>query len=167
MELDLAVAFEQHFDAIHRFIARRLGAPAADDLAAQVFAHAVASVGRYDPARGAVRPWLFGIATNVIRRHRRREAAMWRAYARRGVDPLHVDAAPRDDERSVAAALAGLRARDRDALLLFVWVDLSYEEIATACGVPVGTVRSRINRARTKLRTELAPLVNDVEGERA
>lgn len=166
--LDLGVAFEQHFDAIHRFIARRLGSSAADDLAAHVFSEAVAGAGRYDASRGEVRPWLFGIATNVVRRHRRREQAMWRAYGRHGVDPLGVDDAPRSDERAVARALAGLRSGDRDALLLFAWADLSYDEIAGALQIPVGTVRSRINRARTTLRRTLAPLVMpDVEGEPA
>ncbi len=166
--LDLGVAFEQHFDAIHRFIGRRLGSGAADDLAAHVFAEAVAGAARFDPRRGAVRPWLFGIATNVMRRHRRREAAMWRAYARSGADPAFIDPAPRDDERAVALALATLRPSERDALLLFAWADLTYEEIAVALAVPVGTVRSRLNRARTRLRRELAPLVAlDIEGEPA
>jgi len=168
MELDLGAAFEQHFDAIHRYVARRIGTDAADDLAALVFAEAVASASRFDAARGDVRPWLFGIASNVLRRQRRREQAMWRAYARHGVDPVGIDAAPRDDERAVARALATLRSGDRDALLLLAWADLTYEEIAAALDVPIGTVRSRIHRARARLRQALAPLVApDVEGEPA
>ncbi|HEY3833445.1 MAG TPA: RNA polymerase sigma factor [Acidimicrobiia bacterium] len=152
---EFTAVFEQHFDAIHRYVARRLGTEAADDLAAQVFAEAFANRGKYRSERGEIRPWLFGIATNLIRRHHRREQAAWRAYAKHGADPLGIDAQPRLDEVAVAKALGTLHARDRDALLLFVWADLTYEEIGAVLDIPVGTVRSRINRARTRLRSEL------------
>jgi RNA polymerase sigma-70 factor (ECF subfamily) len=155
---EFTAIFEQHFDAIHRYIARRLGTDAADDLAAQVFAEAFANRDHYRSELGEVRPWLFGIATNLIRRHHRREQAAWRAYAKHGADPLGIDAQPRLDEIAVAKALGTLHARDRDALLLFVWADLTYDEIAAVLEIPVGTVRSRINRARTRLRSELETL---------
>ncbi len=150
-----AALFEQHFADIHRYIARRLGTQLADDLTAQVFAEAFAGRSSYRAERGELRQWLFGIATNLIRRHHRRERASWRAYARHGADPLSIDASPRLDEVAVARALAALPARDRDALLLMAWADLAYEDIAAVLGIPVGTVRSRINRARTRLRSEL------------
>src|SRR4051794_27322941 len=152
---DFAGVFHEHFDAIHRYIARRLGTELADDLAAQVFAEAFAGRATYRADLGEVRPWLFGIATNLMRRHHRSERAAWRAYARHGSDPLAIDAAPRLDEVAVAKALGALPARDRDALLLFAWADLSYEDIAAVLDIPVGTVRSRINRARTRLRRVL------------
>jgi RNA polymerase sigma-70 factor (ECF subfamily) len=101
---------------------------------------------------------LYGIATNLIHRHRRRERASWRAYAKHGVDPLGIDDQPRLDEVAVARALGQIAKADRDALLLMVWADLTYDNIATALHIPVGTVRSRIHRARARLRSELETL---------
>ena len=63
------------------------------------------------------------------------------------------DAAP--DEPLVAEALGVLSREERDVLLLFAWADLSYEQIAEALTLPIGTVRSRLNRARTRMRDEL------------
>jgi RNA polymerase sigma factor (sigma-70 family) len=152
------VIFERHFDAIHRYVARRLGTALADDLAAAVFAEAFAGRARFLRDRDDARPWLYGIATNLISRYHRRERAAWRAYARHGVDPLGVDAEPRLDEVAVARALGRIAKADRDAVLLMVWADLTYEEIAGALAIPVGTVRSRIHRARGRLRIELENL---------
>ena len=155
---DFGVIFERHFDAIHRYVARRLGSGLADDVAATVFVEAFASRSGFLIDVCDARPWLYGIATNMIRRHRRRERAAWRAYAKHGVDPFGIDANPRLDEVAVARALARIAKVDRDALLLLVWADLTYEDIATALGIPVGTVRSRIHRARARLRVELENL---------
>jgi RNA polymerase sigma-70 factor (ECF subfamily) len=80
--------FVRHFDDIHRFVARRLGRDVADDLAATVFVEAFAGFASYDDRRGAIRPWLFGIASNLVRRHRRTEERRLRAFARHGVDPV-------------------------------------------------------------------------------
>jgi RNA polymerase sigma-70 factor (ECF subfamily) len=88
---------------------------------------------------------------------------MLRAFARTGVDPVADGPADRVDsrvcaaavQRDLAAALAGLPAGDRDVLLLIAWADLSYEETAAALGIPVGTVRSRLHRARRKVREAL------------
>jgi len=155
---DFGVIFERHFDAIHRYVSRRLGGALADDIAANVFAEAFAGRASFLAEVGDARPWLYGIATNLIRHHRRRESAAWRAYAKHGVDPLGIDAKPRVDEVAVSRALGRLAKADRDALLLMVWADLAYEDIATALGVPLGTVRSRIHRARARLRLELENL---------
>jgi RNA polymerase sigma-70 factor (ECF subfamily) len=155
---DFGCIFERHFDAIHRYVARRLGIGAADDLAATVFAEAFANRASFLPDVDNARPWLYGITTNLIRRHRRRERAAWRAYARHGVDPFGIDEHPRLDEVAVARALGRISKGDRDALLLMVWADLAYDDIATALDIPVGTVRSRINRARARLRVELENL---------
>jgi RNA polymerase sigma factor (sigma-70 family) len=150
--------FERHFDAIHRYVARRLGSGLADDIAATVFAEAFAGRARFLSDLQDARPWLYGIATNLIRRYHRRERAAWRAYARHGVDPLGIDAEPRLDEVAVARALSRIAKADRDALLLMVWADLTYGEIAEALGIPVGTVRSRIHRARGHLQSQLENL---------
>ncbi|WP_030594720.1 RNA polymerase sigma factor [Streptomyces anulatus] len=162
-----AALFDRHADAVHRYAARRLGGEVADDLMAETFTTAFQQRHRYDPARGTgadARPWLFGIATNLVGRHRRAEARRFKAMARVPAltdhdEPLADRAADRvmarDVRRELAAALAALPARHRDVLLLVAWGDLSYEETAQALGIPVGTVRSRLHRARSKLREAL------------
>ncbi|WP_164420350.1 RNA polymerase sigma factor [Streptomyces salinarius] len=162
-----AALFDRHADAVHRYVARRLGGEVADDLVAETFTTAFQQRHRYDPARGAghdARPWLFGIATNLVGRHRRAEARRFKAMARVPAladhdEPLADRAADRVVARAVrrelAAALAALPARHRDVLLLVAWGDLGYGEAAQALGIPVGTVRSRLHRARSKLREAL------------
>jgi RNA polymerase sigma factor (sigma-70 family) len=158
-----APIFDRHYATIHGYLRRRLDATIAEELAAETFARALRAVTRYDEDRGDALPWLFGIAANLARRHRRTEVRRLRAYARTGRDPLqdeHGDAPARLDAAAagprLAAALAELRADDREALLLFAWADLSYEEISLALGIPLGTVRSRLHRARQTLRAQLA-----------
>jgi RNA polymerase sigma factor (sigma-70 family) len=153
--------FERHFDAIHTYAARRLGPGPADDVGATVFVEAFSGRARFDTDRPDARPWLYGIATNLVRRHRRAESRRLRAYARSepARDGEPIDIAPRLDAEAMgprlAASLSALADRDRDALLLFAWAGLSYDDIATATDVPVGTVRSRIHRARQQLRADL------------
>ncbi|WP_432071110.1 RNA polymerase sigma factor [Streptomyces sp. AA1529] len=160
-----AVLFDRHADAVHRYAARRLGGEVADDLMAETFTTAFQQRHRYDPDRGAgARPWLFGIATNLVGRHRRAEARRFKAMARVPIpadhdEPIADRAADRVGARAVrhelAAALASLSARHRDVLLLVAWGGLGYEEVAQALGIPVGTVRSRLHRARSRLREAL------------
>ena len=150
--------FDRHFDAIHRYVARRLGNDLADDLSATVFTEAFRTRSRFETDRVNARPWLYGITANVMRHHHRREATQWRSFAKHGVDPLGMVDNPRTDELAVAVALGTITAEEREALLLFAWADLSYDDIAIALNVPIGTVRSRINRARTKLRPALEHL---------
>ena len=161
---DFAQLFDRHATAIHRYLARRVGINAADDLLAQTFLVAFERRGTYDRSRPDARPWLYGIATNLLRRHQRDEVRQYQAWARTGIDPLATDCpaaavAERVDATTLAGhlsgALAALASGDRDALLLFAWCDLSYAEIADALGIPIGTVRSRISRARGLLRTAL------------
>ncbi|PJE98415.1 RNA polymerase subunit sigma-70 [Streptomyces carminius] len=161
-----ALLYDRHAADIHRYVARRLGAGVADDVTAETFLIAFRHRARYDPERGSARPWLYGIAANLIGRHRRHEVRALRALARTGADPVAdswtdwVDGA---DSRvtaqaasgPLADALAGLSAGDRHVLLLVAWADLTYQEVADALGIPVGTVRSRLNRARRKVRTAL------------
>ncbi|MGP4023880.1 RNA polymerase sigma factor [Actinomadura sp. 3N407] len=157
-----AVLYDRHAPSIHRYVARRLGDQAADDLVAETFLAAFRQRRRYDPGRSDARPWLYGIAANLIGKQRRSETRMLRALARTGVDPV-ADSMDRVDARLSAAAsardLAGALARlspgDRDVLLLIAWADLSYEQVAEALSIPVGTVRSRLNRARRKVREAL------------
>jgi RNA polymerase sigma-70 factor (ECF subfamily) len=157
------VLFRRHAPHIQRYVVRRLGPDAADDIVAETFLLAFRHRDRYDPARPDARPWLYGIATNLIGRHRRAEIRLYRALARTGADPVTEPFTDRVDDRvsastasrQIATALATLSADLRDTLLLVVWGGLTYEEVATALGVPSGTVRSRVSRARSKLRRTL------------
>jgi RNA polymerase sigma-70 factor (ECF subfamily) len=154
--------FDRHFDAVFRFVCRRVGQVRAEDVCAETFALAFSQRDRYDMGFPDARPWLYGIATNLLRRLRRDEERELRAYARTGVDPLSrwdsVLAGIRSSlEREVAATLSALDPGDRDALLLLAWGDLRYEEIAIALSIPVGTAKSRVHRARAQLRVALAP----------
>lgn len=158
-----ALIFDRHYDAISSYVGRRVDRGLADELASETFVRAFARRDAYDLARVDARPWLYGIATKLLHKHHRAEERRRRAYARAvehdrsagGVDGViaRVDATACGP--AVAAALAGLRAGDRDALLLAL-TDLDYEGIAIATRVPVGTVRSRLHRARRHIRRELA-----------
>lgn len=161
MGLSFDAAFEAEFASLHRYLARRLGSSAADDLAAETFTVAFRSWDRLDPER-PVRPWLYGIAANLVRHHWRKEQRMLRAYARTGVDPVFTDedaAVERADadvrQRELAEALTELRRNEREILLLHAWAELTDTEIATALDLPVGTVKSRLSRGREKLRNRL------------
>jgi RNA polymerase sigma factor (sigma-70 family) len=150
-------AFQAEFASLHRYVARRVGASAADELAAETFAVAFRNWERLDPER-PVRPWLYGIAANLMRHHWRKERRMLRAYARTGVDPVFAEDKPAEDTRELASALAELRRDEREILLLHAWADLTDSEIAAALGIPAGTVKSRLSRTREKLRNRLEPV---------
>jgi RNA polymerase sigma factor (sigma-70 family) len=155
--------FRRHAPYIQRYVVRRIGQDAADDIVAETFLLAFRQRDSYDQTRADARPWLYGIATNLIGRHRRAEIRLYRALARTGADPVTESFTDGIDDRvsasmvsrRLAAGLARLSAELRDTLLLVAWGDLSYGETATALGVPVGTVRSRVSRARSKLRRSL------------
>ena len=160
---EFAELFDRHAATIHRYVARRVGRHVADDVVATTFLVAFERRASYDAARPDARPWLYGIASNLLGRHRRDEARMLRAYARTGHDPVADDGVDQvldrveaeASKRRLAAALAGLPTGDRDVVLLFAWASFSYNEIALALDVPPGTVRSRLHRARRSLRTAL------------
>ena len=160
-----AAIYDRYFAEIYRYVAGRLGPDVADDLAAETFTDAFRKRAQFQPSRGALRPWLYGIATNLVARHRRVEArrlnAVARADRRASAEPgdLAELAAARVSAQQLrqplARALAQLPDHDRDVLLLVSLADLSYEEVAAALGIPAGTVGSRLNRARRKVRTAL------------
>ncbi|TMR11182.1 RNA polymerase sigma factor [Nonomuraea zeae] len=159
--------FNTHFAGIHRYIARRLSDDLADDLAAEVFLAAYR--GGYDAARGEVRPWLYGIATHLVARHHRAEVRRWKALSRTAERPehSHEDATLTRVAASgltgrLAGALAGLKRRDRDVVLLSALGGLSHAEVAAALDIPAGTVASRLSRARKQLRKALGD-VNPLE----
>jgi len=155
--------YDRHATALHRYAARRLGAEAAEDVVAEAFLAAFRVRHRYDASRPDARPWLLGILTREVSRRRRAESRHYRLLAAAPPDLPHAGHA--DDVAAavtahaarapLATALATLKPADRDVLLLVAWADLTYQEVADALGVPVGTVRSRLNRARRIVRGAL------------
>jgi RNA polymerase sigma factor (sigma-70 family) len=155
------VLFDRHHRAVRHYLIRRIGGQAAEDLSADVFVTAFEHRHRYDLSRPNARPWLFGIATNLLRHCAREERTRLEAYLRRATAEAHVpeDVDQVEDrldaERALPAlirALLELPQGDRDALLLHAWAELSYPDIAEALAIPIGTVRSRLHRARRSMR---------------
>lgn len=153
--------FDRHATVLFRYLVRRVGVDEADTLLGEVFRVAFEKRATYDCERANARPWLYGIASNLLARYRRTEARRIHATARLlarhrpAADPADEIADDLDAQHlwpHVADAVAALPEEERDALLLYVWEELSYDEIASALDVPVGTVRSRLNRARQRLR---------------
>jgi RNA polymerase sigma-70 factor, ECF subfamily len=164
-----AVLFDRHAPYIHRYVARRLGRDVADDLVAETFLTAFRKRGGYELSRADARPWLYGIATNLVGTHRRDSMRSLRLVARPDelVEPFpeerigdRLSAQARRPE--LAAALATLAPGDRDVLLLIAWEQLNYEEVARALDIPLGTVRSRLHRARRLVRTALGADPDDL-----
>lgn len=150
-----AAAVRQLERALHAYLARRCP-DAADDLLGEVWLAAFTSRHTFDQSRGTVRSWFFGIARNVLashyRRRGRRSSYDWRSA---WVDPWpDVDA--RLDAAAVSAtlkhALAEMPPDEREVLLLVAWEELAPTEIAKVLSLPAGTVRSRLHRARARLR---------------
>ena len=162
-----AALYDRHAAALHRYVARRLGDDEADDVVADTFLDAFRNRHRFDLAAGDARPWLYGIAANHVGKRVRAEVRMLRAYARTGTDPVLAASIGSTAEvalsrvssqavqRDLAAAVASLLPGDRDVLLMVAWADLSYAEVAAALRIPIGTVRSRLHRARTRIRAAL------------
>ena len=152
--------FERHADAIYNYCYRRIGDPAAaQDLLSVVFLEAWRRRNTHMRLETPL-PFLYGIATNVIRHQRRsqrRFAAALSRLPRPRPEPDFASAADSrlDLERNAREALDVLRTlpkREQDVFVLCVGMELSYEEAAAALGLPVGTVRSRLSRARARLR---------------
>ncbi|MGA7096427.1 MAG: RNA polymerase sigma factor [Acidimicrobiia bacterium] len=170
-----AVIFERHYRDIHRFVVAAVGASDGPDLAGEVFLRAFASRHRYRSTYPSAGPWLWGIASNLVAGYYRGRARQERAYRRvlpwpdsepdPSVDVVRRVAA--ESERpQLAAAIRHLRTEDAEVLLLFGVGGRSYAEIASALGIAEGTVRSRLNRTRTKLRNlidQFGESINDDE----
>jgi RNA polymerase sigma-70 factor (ECF subfamily) len=166
-----AQLFERHAKAIYNFCFRRVGDwSVAEDLLSIVFLEAWRRRDRELPP-DKVLPWLYGIATNVVRNRRRSErrfAAALRRVPKPDSEPGFAELADTrlDDVREMERALAlieRLPRHEQDVFALCAWSDLSYEEAAIALDIPIGTVRSRLSRARARLR-ELDPPVGHGEG---
>jgi RNA polymerase sigma factor (sigma-70 family) len=151
--------FDRHAEAVFRYLARRIGPDDASDLLADVFLAAFEARSRYASDFTAALPWLYGIASNLLRKHFRRRAGELRMLDRlvaRREPGDHVDVADAIDAqlqvRAMAKLLDELPPGERDVLMLYAWEALTYEEIAGALDIPVGTVRSRLHRTRRRLR---------------
>ncbi len=156
-------AFDDHYAAIFSFFVRRVGVAAAEDLSSEAFSIALARRQTFDAERGTIVGWLYGIASNLISNHRRTEDRRLRALAKEQqvstaaflqvpVDRIEIA----EERRGLVDALRKLRPIHRDVLLMSAWTDLSQDEIADALHIPVGTLKSRLSRARGEMRERLA-----------
>jgi RNA polymerase sigma factor (sigma-70 family) len=156
--------FDRHATVVFRFFERRVGRSSAEDLLGEVFRIAFEKRGGYVPAHDSALPWLFGIGSMLVRKHHRKQTRMLKATARLSCGETDDDGWSDIDRRldavamrpRLAEAMLALSKGDREVIAFAVFEDLSYEEIASTLGLPIGTVRSRLNRARRKLR-ELFP----------
>jgi RNA polymerase sigma factor (sigma-70 family) len=155
-----APLFERHAVAVHRYLAAKTSSADVEDLVSETFLTAFSCRGRFDVSHRGALPWLFGIANNVLRHHWRSESR--RQSRLRRVVPLKDTADPTDQlvehldtkahESGFAEAFASLSEHQRETLILIGDLGLSYEDAALTLGVPIGTIRSRLNRGRARLR---------------
>jgi RNA polymerase sigma-70 factor (ECF subfamily) len=162
---------DRHHGAVHRYLHRRVGRDLADDLAAETFARAFAGRSAFAGDRPVALPWLYGIATNLIRDHRRHEERGLRAFAAAGVD----EAVEFDAERVIdrldaqlqssrlAAVLLALPPAQRDAVCLRALGELSYDEIAVALDTTTDAVKALLRRARASARASLTGCAQEAE----
>jgi len=154
----------RHEVAVHAFLARRAGRQAADDLLGEVWVRAFGGRAGFDPAHSDARPWLYGIARNVLRAHWRGAGSgrpADRAGAVEAVDPWddvidRLDSATAARTREMVGAVRALPPEEREVLLLVAWEQLTPAQAALVLGIPPGTARSRLHRARAALRPVLA-----------
>lgn len=172
--------YDEHAPALHAYLTRRIGRDLADDLLADTFRIAIEEWTSYDPDIGSARNWLYGISTNLVRRHwrteQRRRAALVRmaseptttddpSHTPAGAATAHVDAVA--DVGRLLAAVANLDAEDYDLLVLTAWESMSSGDVADVLGIPRGTVRSRLHRIRRQLDAERSsPLDSEPKGDR-
>ncbi|MEO6082654.1 MAG: sigma-70 family RNA polymerase sigma factor [Umezawaea sp.] len=161
---EFGALFDRHAGRLHQYCARRVGSDAAQDVVSEVFCLAFKHRDRYDTGQRDALPWLYGIATNLLRRRWRQEATRYRTLARVGQVAISSEepaqqAIDRIDAtgyvRMITTTLAKMPRRQRDVLMLYALADLDYAEIATALDIPIGTVRSTLHRARKQLRKSL------------
>jgi RNA polymerase sigma-70 factor, ECF subfamily len=153
--------FDRHVDAIYGYLCRRVGRAVAEELTSETFARAFDGRERFTGDDAL--PWLYGIASNLVRHHARAErrqlAAYGRVASRNARGQLDDDVEGRMDAAAMVPALAEaltrLRSDERDVLLMHAWQNLSYRDIADALGIAIGTVGSRLTRARATVREVL------------
>jgi RNA polymerase sigma-70 factor (ECF subfamily) len=149
---------ERHFARMLDYLTRRVGSQVAADLVADTFERAFRDRARFANADGSALPWLYGIAGNLVRMHRRTEARRLRALAREARS--RTSASPDPTARGaldplLLGALAGLTQPLREVLLLHAWGELSNEEIAVALALSPEAVRTRLHRARSRVAAQI------------
>jgi RNA polymerase sigma factor (sigma-70 family) len=162
---DFGEIFRRHYASVAAYASRRLGTRDGEDIAANAFIIAFERRSRFDTRYPSAKPWLLGITANLVRHHLRDERVHAAALTRSPVDaPAAID----DDPDRLAAALLSLSEDDRETFLLVALGEITYEEAAAALGIPVGTVRSRLHRARRAMRERLHDVaaISSTEGQR-
>src|SRR5262249_49478726 len=155
---EFQAAFHAHKDAVYRFLWRMTGSnTAADDLAQDVFLILLRAPERFDPSRGGLRQYLIGVARNLAFRQFRRESR-WDALAADQFTSEPLDLEGVETAEAVARAVQSLPPFQREALILATYEEMPLEEIARVAEVEIGTIKSRLFRARENLRRMLAPL---------
>ena len=173
-EAALLTLYESTAERLHRYVARRVGPDTAQDVVSEAFLVLWDQRAGQTYEADAVRAWLYGVATNLLRGHVRAEERKLRAWSKEHT--ARTDEADIGDRVSAAADadvlagpltawLAELRIEEREVLLLHAWADFSPSEIAVALDVPVATVRTRLHRGRARLRTRLAATDHDLTGD--
>jgi RNA polymerase sigma factor (sigma-70 family) len=161
------VLFDRHFDTVYRFLVARVGPDDAEDLASEVFVRAFAARHRYRREVISARPWLYGIAANLAKQRARSLRYRAQKYQRLRNTREHVvldtadDITARADAQAqwpaIATALGRLTADEREVIGLHLVAGLTQAETARVLGIPKGTVKSRLSRARHRLGEHLMP----------
>jgi RNA polymerase sigma-70 factor (ECF subfamily) len=160
--------FWRHNGAVHGYLARRAGRDFADDLVADVWLRAFRNRTSFDLKYDDARPWLYGIARNVLHAHWRsvtKAPPLWPAAVMEpwsNIDDRLDESARR---ATLLSALEALTVEEREALLLVAWEQLSAASIALMLDVPASTVRNRLHRARSIMRDSLGSDTDILERE--
>lgn len=148
--------FDERAPQVWRYLRAQLGRSAADDLLSDVFTRAFAARSKFSPERGSEVAWLYGIAHNVclehFRRTRKASSALRDLATRARATPASDHSNSVSSQAAVAWALDQLSAERREVVVLIGFFGLTYDEVAEATHVSVGTVKSRYSRARSQLR---------------
>lgn len=157
---EFETAFDAHRDAVYRFAWRMSGPAVAEDVTQEVFLSLLTQPDRFDPARGTLRAFLLGVARNVMLK-RWRDEHRWESLDEEdplAAAPLETDG--REIADLVAAAVRSLPPLQREVVILAEYEECSLDEIARAVDAEIGTVKSRLHRARARLRRMLAPIAS-------
>ncbi len=156
-DAEFQAAFDQHKDVVYRFAWRMSGPAAAEDITQDVFVALLRDPARFDPDRGTLRAFLLGIARNLALKHWRAEHR-FEALDDEAMAAELVDFDSGDVGEMVGRAVRALGPLQREVVILAEYEGLTLAEIARAVDADVGTVKSRLHRARENLRRALAPL---------
>jgi RNA polymerase sigma-70 factor (ECF subfamily) len=157
-ENELKAAFEDHKDAVYRFAWRMMNsAPAAEDVAQDVFLSLLRQPARFDSGRGQLRSFLLGITRNLVLK-RWRDEYRWEELNDERFPAKSLTIESEDIAEIVGEAVRSLPPLQREVLILAEYEELALDEIARAVDSEIGTVKARLHRARENLRRMLAPL---------